>query len=79
MAGKPKKEPGKSAKVSEAKVAKTYRLSPKRIATAQAILGAPTATAAIEEALDLVVFRRELIDGTRAMSGLEIENAFPDD
>jgi hypothetical protein len=79
MAGKSKKKPKVPSKVSEAKVAKTYRLSPRRIATAQAILGAPTATAAIEEALDLVVFRRELIDGTRAMSGLEIENAFPDD
>lgn len=77
MAGK-KKKFSKPAVVREAKVAKTYRLSPRRISAAQAILGAPTATAAIEEALDLVVFRRELLDGTRAMRGLEIEDVFPD-
>jgi hypothetical protein len=78
MTRKSRKKPDHSSQVSEAKVAKTYRLSPRKIADARAILGAPTATATIEEALDLVVFRRELIDGTRAMSGLEIENAFPD-
>lgn len=79
MARKKKTKTTPPSRVSEAKVAKTYRLSPRKIATAQAILGAPTATAAIEEALDLVVFRRELIDGTRAMSGLEIQDAFPDE
>ena len=79
MAGKYKK-PAKTAKrvVSEAKVAMTYRLSPKKIATAQKALGAPTATAAIEQALDMVIFRRELLDGTRALAGLEIDEAFPD-
>lgn len=77
MSGKSRRK-SRPARVSEAKVAKTYRLSPRKIAEARAILGAPTATAAIEQALDLVVFRRELIDGTRAMSGLEIENRFPD-
>ena len=35
-------------------------------------LGAATATETIERALDLVVFQRELIDGTRAMQGVEI-------
>lgn len=78
MTKKPRKKSGSPARVSEAKVAKTYRLSPGKIAAARSILGAPTATATIEEALDLVVFRRELIDGTRAMSGLEIDDAFPD-
>ena len=78
MARKTKGKSTPPSKVSEAKVAKTYRLSPRRIALAQAILGAPTATATIEEALDLVVFRRELIDGTRAMSGLDIQDVFPD-
>jgi hypothetical protein len=78
MAGKFKKGKPKASKVSEAKVAMTYRLSPKKIADAQKVLGAPTATAAIEQALDLVVFRKELIDGSRAMHGLEIIDAFPD-
>lgn len=54
------------------KRSKTYRLSEDKIAAAQAILGTPTATAAIETALDMVVFRRELVDGTRAMLGVEI-------
>ena len=65
-------------RVSEAKVAKSYRLSPARIARAQKILGTPTATATIEEALDMIVFRQELLDGTRAIAGLEITTAFPD-
>mgnify|MGYP003576445775 CR=1 FL=1 len=78
MAGKYKK-PGKAVKrVAETKVAMTYRLSPKKIATAQKALGAPTATATIEQALDMVIFRRELIDGTGAIAGLDIDEAFPD-
>jgi hypothetical protein len=65
-------------RVSEAKVAKSYRLSPAKIARAQKILGAPTATATIEEALDMIVFRQELLDGTRAIAGLDIATVFPD-
>ena len=56
----------------DTKKSKTYRLSEGKIAAAQAILGAPTATAAIESALDMVVFRRELVDGTSAMLGVAI-------
>ena len=58
------------------KVAKTYRLSDEKIATSQKILGAPTATAVIEEALDMVVFRKELIDGVTAMRGVKIAPLF---
>lgn len=68
-----------AARVSETKVAKSYRLAPGKIARAQKILGTRTATATIEEALDMIVFRQELIDGTRAVNGLEIADAFPDD
>ena len=78
----PKKFPGarkKPARVSESKTPMSYRLSPAKIARAQAILGTPTATATIEEALDLVVFRHELIDGTNQSFGLGIREAFPDD
>jgi len=39
---------------------------------AQRALGAATATEAIEKALDLAVFQRQLVDGTRAMLGVEI-------
>lgn len=73
-----KKKAGKARKVSE-KVAKSYRLSPKRIAAAQKILGTPNETATIEEALDLVVFREELVRGVRALRRMApIEEVFPD-
>lgn len=59
------------------KVPKTYRLAPDKIAKAQRILGAATATETIEQALDLVVFRDELMAGTRAMLGLAITSPDP--
>jgi hypothetical protein len=42
------------------------------VSAAKRALGASTATETIERALDLVVFQRELIDGTRAMQGVQI-------
>jgi len=80
MVPKKRKKPheGGPGRVSEPKVAQSYRLSRTRIARAQAILGAPTATAAIEQALDAVVFRRELMDGVRSAFGIPIADAFPD-
>jgi hypothetical protein len=59
------------------KVPKTYRLSPAKVAAAQRILGTPTATETIEAALDLVVFRDELVAGTRALLGTDIAPADP--
>lgn len=55
-----------------AKKAKSYRLSESKIAAAQQILGVKTATAAIETALDMVVFRKELIEGTAALLGVRL-------
>ena len=55
-----------------AKTPKTYRLDANTIAAAQEILGVATATEAIETALDMVVFRQELVAGTRAMLGTEL-------
>ncbi len=52
------------------KVPRTHRLAPEKVAAAQRALGSATATEAIETALDLVLFRRELIAGTRAMLGV---------
>ena len=66
------------ARVGEAKVAMSYRLSPAKIARAQQILGTPTATATIEEALDMIIFRRELMEGTEKAFGLSTIEAFPD-
>lgn len=63
----------KTARVSEAKAPKTYRLAAARIARAREILGTTSDTATIEMALDLVCFRDELASGTAAMRGKRIE------
>lgn len=51
---------------------RTYRLPLAKLTAAQRALGATTATETIERALDLVVFQRDLVDGTRAMLGVRI-------
>lgn len=51
---------------------RTYRLPLSKLRAAQRALGASTATETIERALDLVVFQRALVRGTRAMLGVEI-------
>lgn len=56
----------------EERVSRTYRLPLSKLKAAQRALGAATATEAIERALDLAVFQRELVEGTRAMLGVEI-------
>ena len=68
-----KKSKKKNAVVSE-KAPKTYRLSARKIAAARKVLGTATDTATIEEALDLVLFRKELVEGTEAMFGVPIES-----
>ena len=62
--------------VSEPKIAMSYRLSREKIARAQRILGTSTATATIEEALDLVAFRRELVDGVDRAFGIQVADVF---
>jgi hypothetical protein len=59
--------------ISERKAPKTYRLAARKIADARKILGAPSDTAAIEMALDMVTFRAELIAGVRAMRGTRLQ------
>lgn len=54
---------------------RTFRLAPGKLAAAQRILKTETATQTIETALDLVVFRHELVAGTRAMLGAEVGEA----
>ncbi len=54
------------------KVSRTFRLTPGKLQAAQRILGASTATETIETALDMVVFRQEMLDGTRAMLGVHL-------
>jgi hypothetical protein len=55
------------------KVPRTFRLTPGKLEEAQRILGTDSATATIEQALDMVVFREELVQGADAMRGVEIE------
>jgi hypothetical protein len=68
---------GGKARASGRKVPRTYRLTPEKVAAAQRALGSATATDAIETALDLVLFRRELIAGTRAMLGVVLTRPAP--
>lgn len=56
---------------SSRKVVRNFRLTPGKIEAAQEILGVPTATEAIETALDMVIFREELIRGTKAAFGIQ--------
>ena len=63
---------GKREPHREQRVSRTYRLPLSKLSAAKRALGAATATETIERALDLVVFQCELIDGTRAMLGVEI-------
>lgn len=54
------------------KIPRTFRLTPGKVEAAQRILGAVSATAAIETALDMVMFRRELVHGIEAAFGIRI-------
>ena len=62
----------KRAPRREERVSRSYRLPLSKLRAAKRALGAATATETIERALELAVFQRELIDGTRAMLGIEI-------
>jgi hypothetical protein len=58
----------------EGKVRKEFWLDPKTLRRAQTILGTATERETVEAALDMVAFRRELLNGTRALSGLQIDS-----
>lgn len=55
---------------------KNLRLSQSKIDEAREALGTATETETIEAALDLVVFRKELVEGIRAMRGTALEDVF---
>jgi hypothetical protein len=63
-------------RVREAPRKKNLRLHQSKIDEAREILGTSTETETIEAALDLVVFRRELVEGVRAMRGAKLVNRF---
>jgi Arc/MetJ family transcription regulator len=58
----------------QGKVRKELWLDPEALRRAQKILGTATDRETVEMALDMIAFRRELLDGTRALSGLEIDS-----
>lgn len=62
----------RSRRSAERRISRTYRLPLSKVRAAKQALGAATATETIERALDLVIFRRELVDGTAAMRGIRI-------
>jgi len=68
----------KRAPRREARVSRSYRLRLSKLRAAKRALGAATATEAIETALDLAVFQRELVAGTRALFGIRITSPDPD-
>lgn len=51
------------------KVRKNLRLTQCKLLLAQRILGTETETDTVEQALDLVAFRQEVIDGVRRVAG----------
>ena len=55
------------------KVRKEFWLDPKSLRRAQTILGTDTERETVELALDLVAFRQELLEGTRALRGLQFD------
>jgi hypothetical protein len=51
------------------KIRKNLRLTQAKLLRAQRILGTATETDTVEQALDLVAFRQEVIDGVRRVAG----------
>lgn len=59
---------------------KNFRLDQRKLNRAREILGARTETETIEQALDLIVFQREVRDGLRRVAGTGgVRNVFEDD
>ena len=65
-----------AAPAEEAATRKNYRLRQSKIDRAMRVLGTSTETETIERALELVVFRGELVDGVRAMRGARLADPF---
>jgi len=70
------KRTGSGATSLEVPKKKNVRLRQSQIDEAKAILGTSTETETIETALDLVVFRKDLVEGVRSMRGAELVELF---
>jgi len=57
----------------EGKVRKELWLDPEILRRAQRILGTATERETVEVALDMIVFRQELLDGLQVLSELQID------
>ncbi|MEP6619432.1 MAG: hypothetical protein ABJE47_08960 [bacterium] len=64
--------PTRRRAVTEGKVRKEFWLDPASLAAAQAFLGTVTERDTVELALDLVIFRRDLVAGARALKGMRL-------
>jgi len=76
-----KRRPAPAAvpKAGERPAKKNFRLFQSKIDRAKKALGAETETEAIEQALDLVIFREELVKGVRAMKEAELIDIFAEE
>ena len=70
----PKSRSKGAARKGTTKVSRTFRITQGKVEAAQEILGTETATATIETALDMVLFRQELIEGTAALRGALVKS-----
>lgn len=62
------------------KVRKNLRLSQAKLDRARRILGTETETETIEQALDLVAFRQEVMEGVRRLAGTKnLQDVLRDD
>ena len=57
------------------KVRKEFWLDPRALRRAQTLLGTDTERQTVELALDLVAFRHEVLEGTRALRGIRFDSA----
>jgi hypothetical protein len=64
----------------DVRVRKNLRLSQAKLNRARRLLGTATETETVEQALDLVAFRHEAIEGVRRMAGTKsIRDVFAED
>jgi hypothetical protein len=64
----------------EARVRKNLRLSQAKLNRARRLLGTTTETETVEQALDLVAFRHEVIKGVQRMAGSNaVRDVFDDE
>ncbi|HEV3049433.1 MAG TPA: hypothetical protein VGX50_03955 [Longimicrobium sp.] len=69
-------KPWAAADAPEAPRKKNYRLRQSKIDRAMEILGTRTETETIEQALDMIAFQSEMLDGVDAMYGSGVVNVF---